>query len=448
MLNILKKQIVFIVTLALKPFRLILFFLFHTFFLKLYKIYFPLAIYLKKQKNASNPLIKIIGAQSDHLVIIFVTLILLSSIFVNRDHIENYNDLAGKTILATIISNEFDSTNDEQIIEEGSTETAISLKNKNYLDNSGFLDANNITKIQDNTDNSEPTNDLVFESPTDYALKKPQITNTKNIKTTGGKIGGKRNSIIEYEVVSGDSIGSIANKFNISINTILWENDLTAYSVIHPGKILSILPTSGVIHSVTSGQTLARIAALYGVDEEKIREANNLKNSDNLLIGQKLIVPGGRQATAVAQRTTNYSGISIIQDVIQEIIKPKKAAPVIGSRMVWPTVGYRITQYYSWRHLAIDIANHIGTPIYAADAGVIAFRGWSTGYGNNIIVDHGSGRRTRYAHLSQFYTKLGEEVDKGEAIGAMGSTGWSTGPHLHFEVIINGVKYNPLNYVR
>jgi len=116
--------------------------------------------------------------------------------------------------------------------------------------------------------------------------------------------------------------------------------------------------------------------------------------------------------------------------------------------MIWPTQGYRITQYYSWRHFAVDIANKRGTPIYATDTGVIQYVGWSIGYGYNIIIDHGGSKKTRYAHLSKFYVKTGQKVGKGESIGAMGSTGWSTGPHLHFEVIINGRKHNPLNYIR
>jgi murein DD-endopeptidase MepM/ murein hydrolase activator NlpD len=116
--------------------------------------------------------------------------------------------------------------------------------------------------------------------------------------------------------------------------------------------------------------------------------------------------------------------------------------------MNWPTVGHRISQYYSWRHLGLDVANKTGTPIYSSDAGTIEFAGWSTGYGNNIIVDHGGGKKTRYAHLSKFYVEKGDSAEKGEAIGEMGSTGWSTGPHLHFEVIINGRKYNPLNYIK
>ena len=124
------------------------------------------------------------------------------------------------------------------------------------------------------------------------------------------------------------------------------------------------------------------------------------------------------------------------------------AAPTAGNKMNWPTVGHRITQYYTWKHYAVDIANKTGTPIYAADSGEIEVAGWGTGYGNQILIDHGGGKKTRYGHMSKFYVKKGDKVTKGQAIGEMGSTGWSTGPHLHFEVIINGVKQNPLNYIK
>ena len=100
------------------------------------------------------------------------------------------------------------------------------------------------------------------------------------------------------------------------------------------------------------------------------------------------------------------------------------------------------------RHYGLDIANKTGTPLYAADSGTVESAGWGAGYGYNIVIDHGGGKKTRYAHMSKFYVEKGAKVSKGMPIGEMGSTGWSTGPHIHFEVIINGKKYNPLNYIK
>ncbi len=116
--------------------------------------------------------------------------------------------------------------------------------------------------------------------------------------------------------------------------------------------------------------------------------------------------------------------------------------------MVWPTVGHTVTQYYSWRHTALDIANKVGTPIYASGEGVVEVASWNAGgYGYQIVINHGGGRETRYAHLSAFAVKVGDRVTKGQNIGSMGSTGNSTGPHVHFEVIVNGKRANPLSYV-
>jgi len=178
--------------------------------------------------------------------------------------------------------------------------------------------------------------------------------------------------------------------------------------------------------------------------------ANNL--TAGLKIGQQIIIPGGSPISQYVPATvthpttnTNYTGLSAIRDLIKAPV-----ARVNSSGMLWPTVGHNITQYFSWHHTAVDIANHIGTPIYAAANGVvlIAQGGWNGGYGNTILLDNGNNMRTRYGHASKLLVSPGEKVSKGQIIALMGSTGNSTGPHLHFEVVIGGVKYNPLNYVR
>ena len=177
--------------------------------------------------------------------------------------------------------------------------------------------------------------------------------------------------------------------------------------------------------------------------EEEIARFNKLADAGYLKSGQKIIIPGGsKKYTAPA--VTSYSGIA----ALRELVTPPAAKAVPGNKMNWPTEGHRITQYYRWSHHAIDIGNPIGKPIYAADAGTIEFAGWGTGYGNEIVIDHGGGKKTRYAHASRLFAGKGDTVSKGQTIAAVGSTGNSTGPHLHFEVIINGIKYNPLDYVK
>ncbi|KKQ59341.1 MAG: Peptidase M23 family protein [Parcubacteria group bacterium GW2011_GWE2_38_18] len=211
------------------------------------------------------------------------------------------------------------------------------------------------------------------------------------------------------------------------------------------------MPISGVTYKVARGESLKSIAAKYDVSEEEILAYNDIGSNGQLQIGQKLMIPGGKKDSYAENKPKTYSGLSLIKDLIKpssNTPKPTDSAPRVGNKMNWPTVGYRITQYFSWRHFGIDVANKIGTPLYAADAGVVEVAGWGNGYGNQILINHGGGKKTRYAHLSKFSVKKGDHVNKGQVVGLMGSTGWSTGSHIHFEVIINGVKYNPLNYVK
>lgn len=268
---------------------------------------------------------------------------------------------------------------------------------------------------------------------------------------TGSGVAATRNAPITYVVQAGDTISGIARRFGISVNTILWENNMTATSVIRAGTELTILPSSGVSHTIASGQTLSAIASLYGVQPNAIMNANGLSNPNQLRIGAKLVIPGGNKIVAAQTpvgRTTQQ--ISKGLNIINNIIKPGPSAVVpSGDRMAWPTTGHNISQYFSWRHTGVDIANRVGTPIYAAQAGTVVTRGWNSGgYGNQIVIQHADGKKTRYAHLSAFSVNVGQKVTKGQYIAAMGSTGRSTGPHLHFEVIIGGKVYNPLNYTR
>lgn len=262
-------------------------------------------------------------------------------------------------------------------------------------------------------------------------------------------VAGSRSEAIAYTVQTGDTISSIARRFGISINTILWENNLKPTSLIKPGDQLTVLPGSGVSHTVARGQTLGQIAQLYGTSIDALLKANGLSNANQLTAGARLFIPG---ATKLAGAETPAKSASRqTAEIIKGIIGIKQPSAIVpaGGRMVWPTSGHRITQYFSARHTGVDIANHIGTPIYAADSGVVTTVGYNRGgYGNQIIIDHGGGKKTRYAHLSAFGVKAGQKITKGQFIGAMGSTGRSTGPHLHFEVILNGHVYNPLNYVR
>ena len=249
-----------------------------------------------------------------------------------------------------------------------------------------------------------------------------------------------------YVVQSGDTIGGIAQRHGISINTILWANDMTARSIIRPGQELIILPTTGVLHTVKRGETLGYIANKYDSDVESILEYNDIAGPQYLQIGDELVIPGGKQIVAPAPAPAP-SRLATVQSVFT----PSAEAPagITGEvgKLVWPTDQHLINQYFKWNHPGIDVNGNLTQHTYAVDDGTVIFSGWNNGgYGNMILIDHGNGMKTRYAHHSKLFVKTGDHVTKGQAIGNVGSTGRSTGPHLHFEIYVNGTRVNPLNY--
>lgn len=251
-----------------------------------------------------------------------------------------------------------------------------------------------------------------------------------------------RTKIVEYQVEGGDTIGTIAEKFGISVNTILWANNLTANKTIRPGDKLVILPTSGVLHKVKSGDSVATIAKYYNTDAEKVLEFNALPDASDIKIGEYLIVPDGKVPPPPPAPRSSVASRNNVN------ISPSAVVPSSG-KMLWPNGCSRITQYFGWYHSGVDIACTVGTSIRAADDGVVArVQYLNTGYGHNVIIDHGGGVKTLYGHMTTIFVKAGDEVERGEEIGLEGSTGRSTGPHLHFEVRIDGKVYNPLNYIR
>lgn len=254
-----------------------------------------------------------------------------------------------------------------------------------------------------------------------------------------------RDKIVYYTVQPGDTISEVAEKFGVTSNTILWENNLSSYTLIRPGDQLAILPTAGIRHKVSSGDTIASIAKKYTVEAQQIIEFNKLASADDINVGEQLLIPGGKK---LAAPTPTFTLRQITQPTPS--VTPAPRAVTATGEMQWPTPCRRITQYYRYAHSGVDIACPTGTDILAADSGKVirAQGGWNGGYGVMIEIDHGNGKRTLYGHLSSILVSVGESVDKGQHIGEMGSTGRSTGPHLHFEVRSGGVRQNPLHYVR
>jgi len=259
----------------------------------------------------------------------------------------------------------------------------------------------------------------------------------------------------QYAVAPGDTLSDIADKFGISIATILWENNLTVHDFIKPGQTLTILPTSGITYKVKKGDTIAKIAAANGVDPNDIMNWNNITDETALATGQSIIVPGGKIAPPPAPKPKPKS----IASPLQIFSKPPDAADNGTTDMVWPTTSHIVTQPYGiWSlvdhgiHTGLDLGAPKGTPIFAADDGIVTHSGCgkscASGYGYYVDIDHGNGITTRYGHTSARFVTVGQQVHRGETIALIGSTGHSTGPHLHFEVRVNGHYTNPLPYIR
>jgi murein DD-endopeptidase MepM/ murein hydrolase activator NlpD len=247
-----------------------------------------------------------------------------------------------------------------------------------------------------------------------------------------------RLDVITYTVQAGDTVQAIAANFGLQPTTIMWADSAIedAPDLLRIGQQVTILPIDGVYHQVAEGDTLEAIAEKYKVEHEAITtcEYNHIESPDQQIAeGTWLIVPGGEKPY-VPKVVTTYAG------------SVPEGARGTG-RFQWPVLG-SITQGYWYGHRAIDVGAPTGSAVLAADGGFVSFAGWTdVGYGYLVVIDHANGFATYYAHLSSIYVFAGQAVDRGQVIGGVGSTGWSTGPHLHFEVRYYGAQQNPRAYL-
>ncbi|MBI2415227.1 MAG: M23 family metallopeptidase [Candidatus Kerfeldbacteria bacterium] len=261
---------------------------------------------------------------------------------------------------------------------------------------------------------------------------------------------GVRAGITEYKVRQGDTVSDIANRFGVTVSTLLWSNNLTSSSYIKPGDTLKILPASGITHTVAEGDTLEKIVEKYKGDLEETVRVNDIGEDRLVAVGTEIVVVDGTPPPPPPPPVqSSYYGQTGTYNVYQQRNVPNGA--ITGGKLNWP-VGCRNTPTTYWGHAnrARDIPCPVGTPIYAAEAGTayITFTGqWGHGYGNAIDVRSANGLVTRYAHLSSFNITNGQSVSRGQVIGFVGMTGRTSGPHIHFEVIINGVAYDPIGFI-
>lgn len=260
--------------------------------------------------------------------------------------------------------------------------------------------------------------------------------------------------ITTYVVKNGDTLSSIASQFSISINTILWANDLNKKSLIKPGQKLTILPVSGIVYSVGKGDTLSGIAVKFDVSVDEIVSFNDLEETKTIRAGMKLIVPNAelpleKSAPVVKKETATASKVVTADKKIETKEEEKVITGVDNAEktiiekevvsegyFTHPIPGSVLTQG-AHGYNSVDFGAPVGTPVLASANGKVIVAkpsGYNGGYGKYIVVEHDNGTQTLYAHLSSVLVIVDDEVTKGEKIALSGNTGRSTGPHLHFEV--------------
>jgi murein DD-endopeptidase MepM/ murein hydrolase activator NlpD len=241
--------------------------------------------------------------------------------------------------------------------------------------------------------------------------------------------GASRSSVTTYTVQPGDALSFIASDYGVSISSIMWANDLRNADSIKPGMDLKIPPVSGVIHIVKDSDTIGSIAEKYGVKTEEVLEFNKLPKDGAIQIGAEIIVPGG-----IVKQAPSYAGSSSGARFTH--------LPDLGGYFAIPSTGFNWGKIHGRN--GVDIANSCGTPIYAAADGQVTISdsvGWNGGFGKYIKIVHPNGTESIYAHNSQNKVSSGQYIYRGQLIALMGTTGRSTGCHLHFET--HGAR-NPL----
>ncbi|MBI4053968.1 MAG: peptidoglycan DD-metalloendopeptidase family protein [Candidatus Doudnabacteria bacterium] len=283
---------------------------------------------------------------------------------------------------------------------------------------------------------SQPKNELLLVSA-DSVITKPNLAT---------RDAGKNRDIQDYLVKTGDSVSQIASTFGVSVQTVMYENKIADGDYIQPGQVLKILPTTGIKHTIRAGETISSIAKKYQVEEEVILEFNQIEIPDDIETGEILIIPEGRIQLPPARQ----SQIASLNRV--DIKQAQIPADFVGGAgdLLWPLSVHNVTQRFSSRHKGVDISNGQRPQFWAAQTGIVELSGWQAGYGKTIVINHGNGVQTRYAHASELYVTAGDRVEHGQTIGRVGNTGrvyGRTGNHLHFEVIKNGSKIDPEKFV-
>lgn len=319
----------------------------------------------------------------------------------------------------------------EKLVDAYESVNLIASKN-NLTSARQILAASTIEKETVNKKNQAPLPTL-----SGSVLLKPNLPSSSPMLT-------KRDVEI-YQVRGGDTVARIASAYGVSVDTILWANNLSTAGLIKPGQELKILPVSGIAHTVKEGETISSIAKKYGVDAEDILEYNEIEIEDHILPGEEIIIPNAVKKTPPSPQRKEYLAGLQKEDYKKFDVSSDYQGSTSG--LIWPMPeAYRLSQRFWSRHKAIDIPCR-DCQIVASGDGIIELSGWQRGYGYTIVINHGQGLKTRYAHGKTLLVTAGQGVTQGQPIMISGSTGRSSGPHLHFEVKKNGQLLDPLAWV-
>ena len=410
-----------------KPLKVLWKFLYQSVILNIYRYIFRIVQYIN---NVLGPvkniyLLPFFNRYVSHIIILIIT---ISIVFLNYNITETRAENFGESSILYGIAKggDFDDLLIEETVEEEDMASTDSSQNFVIIPQEVIPGSENLTS---NLTEEETVIQGGAISPTELASLNASKSN--------------RDKIINYEVKSGDTLSSIAEKFDLKLSSLLWANNLTAYSYLKLGQNLDIPPTDGIIYKIKKGDTINALAKKYQTDSEKIIKYNKLAGASDIEIGMILILPDAKpyQAPVPIQPTK----IAPVKNIFAGDQKPTNVG---SAKLIWPTTTRRVSQYYSWRHTALDIDGGFGDIIWSSGDGVVTRVQYLTrDYGYHVIVDHGNGVQTLYAHFQKIYVTQGQAVKQGESLGEMGSTGRSTGSHLHYEVRVGGKRLNPFAWV-
>lgn len=270
------------------------------------------------------------------------------------------------------------------------------------------------------------TSAVTLENATDIFYN--SIT-SDNTLVGDGTIGMKYD---EYVIEEGDNLTTISRKIGANLDTLVSVNKITNANRLRPGQKIVVPNRNGLLYTIKKDESIEEIAERYDVSLNRVLAFNKISDPSNIEVGDDIFLPGAKYT--LDERIDKFGQMFSIPTTITRI------SSVFGYR-IHPITGVRT------KHMGVDIPGRLNTPVYAARKGKVIFAGYSGGYGNLVIVRHDKGYTTYYGHLNSITTKAGATVGVGVMIGRMGSTGRSTGSHLHFEVRRNGVALNPADFI-